>query len=72
MGIYRIAVLPGDGIGPEVMREALKVLQAVESVFPDMRLTCTEYPAGARCCQETGNDMPAETLEACRTADAIL
>jgi 3-isopropylmalate dehydrogenase len=72
LGIYRIAVLPGDGIGPEVMREALKVLQAVESVFPDLRFTCTEYPAGARCCQETGNDLPAETLEACRTADAIL
>ena len=72
MGTYRIAVLPGDGIGPEVMTEALKVLQAAEGAFPDLRFTCKEYPVGARCCQETGSDLPAETLEACRTADAIL
>ncbi|HEX9898776.1 MAG TPA: isocitrate/isopropylmalate family dehydrogenase, partial [Candidatus Methylomirabilis sp.] len=34
MGTYHIAVLPGDGIGPEVMAEALKVLRAVEAAFP--------------------------------------
>jgi 3-isopropylmalate dehydrogenase len=72
MGSYRIAVLPGDGIGPEVMAEALKALQAVEAAFPGLRFTCKEYPTGARCYLETGNDLPAETLEACRTSDAIL
>jgi len=72
MGTYRIAVLPGDGIGPEVMTEALKVLQAVESAFPDLRFMCKEYPVGARCYQETGSDLPAEALEACRAADAVL
>ncbi|MGE5849058.1 MAG: isocitrate/isopropylmalate dehydrogenase family protein, partial [Candidatus Methylomirabilota bacterium] len=72
MESYRIAVLPGDGIGPEVMAEALKTLQVVEAAFPGLRFTCKEYPTGARCYRETGSDLPAETLEACRTSDAIL
>ncbi|MBI4390265.1 MAG: 3-isopropylmalate dehydrogenase, partial [candidate division NC10 bacterium] len=40
MGTYRIAVLPGDGIGPEVTAEALKVLRAAEEAFPGLRLEC--------------------------------
>jgi 3-isopropylmalate dehydrogenase len=72
MTMYRIAVIPGDGIGPEVMAEALKVLRAVEAAFPGLRFECREYPAGARCYQERGSDLPAETLDACRSADAIL
>ncbi len=72
MGTYRIAVLPGDGIGPEVMAEALKVLRAVEAEIPDLRFECKEYGTGARCYRDTGTDLPPETLEACRTADAIL
>ncbi len=72
MGTYRIVVLPGDGVGPEVMAEALKVLRAVEAGFPGLRFECKEYGTGARCYRETGTDLPPETLEACRTADAIL
>lgn len=72
MGTYRIAVLPGDGIGVEVTAEALKVLRAAEEAFPGLRLECKEHPTGARCYRETGSDLPAKTLEACRTADAIL
>ena len=72
MGTYRIAVLPGDGIGPEVMAEALKVLRATEGAFPGLTLECKEYPTGARCYEETGTDLPPETLDACRAADAIL
>ncbi len=72
MGFYRIAVLPGDGIGSEVMAEALKVLRAVEGAFPGLSLECQEYPTGARCYKETGSDLPPETLDACRAADAIL
>jgi 3-isopropylmalate dehydrogenase len=72
MNIYKIAVLPGDGIGPEVMAEALKVLRAAEAAFPGLRLEFKEYPTGARCYRETGSDLPAATLEACRMADAIL
>ncbi len=72
MGTYRIAVLPGDGIGSEVMAEGLKALRAVEAALPDLRFECKEYPAGARCYRETGSDLPQETLDACRAADAIL
>ena len=72
MGTYRIAVLPGDGIGREVMAEALKVLRQIEARMPGLRFQCTEYPVGARCFQDTGTDLPPATLDACRSADAIL
>jgi len=72
MGNYRIAVLPGDGIGPEVTREALKVLSAVEKSIPDLHFHFEEYPVGARCYLETGTDLSLETLQACKRADAIL
>jgi len=71
MGIYKIAVLPGDGVGPELIREARKVLRAVEKVFPDLQFDCKEFPTGALCYQKTGCDLPIETFEACRTSDAI-
>ncbi len=72
MSTYRIAVLPGDGIGSEVMVEARKALHAVETTFPGLRFECKEYPVGARCYQETGTDLPRDTLDACKAADAIL
>lgn len=72
MPTYRITVIPGDGIGPEVMAEALKVLRAIETLFSGLRFECKEYRAGARCYKETGTDLPSETLEACKSADAIL
>jgi len=72
MGTYRIAVLPGDGIGPEVMKEAMKVMKAVEKTYPDLRFQCQEYPTGARCYLERGSDLPAETMKACKESDAIL
>jgi 3-isopropylmalate dehydrogenase len=54
------------------MAEGLKALRAVEAAFPDLRFDCKEYPTGARCYRETGSDLPQETLDACRAADAIL
>jgi len=72
MATYRLTVIPGDGIGPEVMAEALKALRAVEARFPGLAFDCAEFRAGARCYQETGTDLPAETVRACRSADAIL
>ncbi len=72
MGTYRIAVLPGDGIGPEVMKEALKVLRAVEKAYPALRFQCQEFPTGARCYLDRGSDLPAETMKACKESDAIL
>jgi 3-isopropylmalate dehydrogenase len=69
---FNIAVLPGDGIGPEVMAPALQVLADVQDRLGGFRLACGEYPAGAGCYRDTGAALPAATLEACRKADAIL
>lgn len=66
---FRIAVLPGDGIGIDVTAEAVRVLRAVEGPFT---LEMTTHESGAICYQRTGSDLPAETLAACRQADAVL
>jgi 3-isopropylmalate dehydrogenase len=66
-----IAVLPGDGIGPEVMAEARKVLAAVASRF-DLTFAFTEKLVGGAAIDATGSPLPAETLAACEAADAIL
>lgn len=70
MNTYRITVLPGDGIGPEVMAAALNVLRAVES--PGLRFAFKESPIGANHYRRTGEILPGSTLELCRQADAIL
>ena len=63
----RIAVLPGDGIGPEVTAAALAVLRAVA---PDA--DASEHPFGGAGIDEAGEPLPAATLAACRDADAVL
>ncbi len=68
---YTIAVLPGDGIGPEVMVEAKKVLAAVEQRF-DLTLTYNEYAVGGAAIDQCGEPLPAATLQGCEQADAIL
>jgi 3-isopropylmalate dehydrogenase len=72
MKTYRIAVLPGDGVGPEVTREAVKVLRAVESRLEAVKFELAEYPAGAGEYLRSGEAMPASTWEAVRQADAVL
>jgi 3-isopropylmalate dehydrogenase len=69
---FHIAVLPGDGIGPEVMAPALEVLHRIEAATPDLRFRFTEAPAGAGYYRETGKSMPESTVKLCREADAIL
>ena len=68
---YRIAVLAGDGIGPEVMAEAAKVLRAVEKKF-GIELKETVMPVGGAAIDATGKALPAETLKVCEESDAIL
>ena len=72
MSDYSIAVLSGDGVGPEVVEEAVKTLLALEKPYPGLRLLFSEHPVGAACYQKTGADLPDETLEACRKSDAVL
>jgi len=67
-----IAVLPGDGIGREVMAACLELLEALGKVLPMPKLRCTVYPAGAQHYAAKGEALPAATLDACRKADAIL
>jgi 3-isopropylmalate dehydrogenase len=62
-----VVVLPCDGIGPEVMREALR---ALEQVAPDLALD--EHQFGARAIRDTGDSLPKETLAACKAAEAVL
>lgn len=66
-----IAVLKGDGIGPEVVDEALKVLNAIERNF-NHQFSYREALIGAAAIDETGNPFPKETLEVCQSSDAIL
>jgi 3-isopropylmalate dehydrogenase len=68
---YQVAVLAGDGIGPEVVREALKVLRAAGDRF-GFRLETTEAPVGWAGIDATGKALPDETLALCQQADAIL
>ena len=66
-----IAVLPGDGIGPEVTREAVKVLRAAATRF-HLVLTFQEAPVGGTAFEAAGTPLPDQTLALCRQADAIL
>jgi 3-isopropylmalate dehydrogenase len=65
-----LAVIPGDGIGPEVVAQGLKVLRAV--LPQDVKLETTEYDLGARRWHRTGETLPDADLEALRQHDAIL
>ncbi len=66
-----IAVLPGDGIGPEVTNQAIKALEAVGDRFNHFFIF-KEALIGAAAIEKTGIPLPDETLELCSTTDAIL
>ena len=68
---YTIAVLPGDGIGPEVTAEALRVLQAAAELF-GFGLDAAEYAVGAAGVAEAGDSLPPRTADAVVQADAVL
>ncbi|MBB6053568.1 3-isopropylmalate dehydrogenase [Armatimonas rosea] len=63
----KVAVLPGDGIGPEIVAEAVRVLRVVA---PDIELT--EALVGGAAYDATGHPLPPETLELCKASDAVL
>src|SRR5579862_3635257 len=69
MGSLRLAVIGGDGIGPEVTAEALKVLRAAT---PDVTFDATDYDLGARRWHRTGETLPDTVLEEIRAHDVIL
>jgi len=67
MAARKIVCLPGDGIGPEVTAEAVRVLEALP-----LEVEVSEHPFGGAAIDAVGEPLPAETLEACRGADAVL
>ena len=68
---YKIAVIKGDGIGPEIINEAVKVLKVVGEKF-SFRLDFEDYLMGGIAYDLTGNPLPNETIEGCLKADATL
>jgi len=69
--MYKIAVLPGDGIGPEITAQAVRVLEAVANRFNRVFTFSTGLVGGAAY-DATGDPLPKETLELCLGSDAIL
>lgn len=68
---FKIAVLPGDGIGPEVVNESIKVLDAVAEVF-QCSFQFSYGLMGAEAIFKTGDPLPDETLKICKDSDAVL
>lgn len=71
MSARRILILPGDGIGPEIVDEAVKVLDAAGTAF-DLDFELDRGLVGGAAYEATGEPLPDETLEAARSADAII
>jgi 3-isopropylmalate dehydrogenase len=68
---FTIAVLPGDGIGPEVTTEALRVLRAIGDLY-DYRFDIGEFAIGAAAVRKSGDSFPLETRDAVLNAGAVL
>ena len=69
--LFKIALLPGDGIGPEIVAEAVKVLQAVGKRYGH-QMEFEEGLIGGAALDQGGEGLPRETLELCRQSDAVL
>ena len=69
---YNLALIPGDGVGPEVVAEGKKILGALSDLEPDLNFTYTEFPWGSAYYRETGKMMPEAGLSEVEKCDAIL
>ena len=72
MAEYKLAVIPGDGVGPEVIAEGRRVLEAVADSGAGPNFTYTQFPWGSDYYRETGLLMPEDGLQQLRAFDAIL
>jgi len=68
---YRLTLLPGDGIGPEIMSVAVQVLKVIAKKF-NLEFELSEALVGGSAIQATGEPLPAETLQKCKDSDAVL
>jgi 3-isopropylmalate dehydrogenase len=69
---YKIAVVAGDGIGPDVVASGLEIMTAVEAQVGGFALEYLDAPAGATTYLQCGEDLPRASLQVCREADAVL
>jgi 3-isopropylmalate dehydrogenase len=69
--IYHLAVLPGDGIGPEVMKEGYKILEILKKKY-SLKINIQEYDIGGVAIEKYGIALPENTLNGCKKSDAIL
>ncbi|QJC32336.1 3-isopropylmalate dehydrogenase [Enterobacteriaceae endosymbiont of Donacia dentata] len=69
--IFTIAVLPGDGIGPEVMKQTIKILEKIEK-YLNTKIIINEYAVGGIAINKYGNPLPKKTLHGCENSNAIL
>ena len=72
MTTYKIALIPGDGIGPEVIHEAVRGLKTVSELDPKIQFDFTEYPWGCEYYLKNGEMMPENGMEILSDYDAIL
>ena len=72
MSEYNLAIIPGDGVGPEVVAEGRKVLDSLAANSPGLSFQYTEFPWGSEYYRETGALMPEDGLERLNPFDAIL
>lgn len=68
---YRITLLPGDGIGPEILAVTVEVLKVIGKQF-EIQFDFQEALIGGAAIDETGEPLPEETLKCCRSCDAVL
>ncbi|WP_343183617.1 3-isopropylmalate dehydrogenase [Buchnera aphidicola] len=68
---YKIAILPGDGIGPEVMKETCKILKVLKKKF-NLKIKTKKYDIGGIAIDKYGHALPKKTLKGCKKSDAIL
>ncbi len=68
---FYIAIIPGDGIGPDIIEQAVLVLKGIEKKYGH-EFNCTEVLAGGVAIDKTGEPLPKETLEVCKQSDSVL
>ena len=68
---FKITTLPGDGIGPEVTAEAVRVLQTIAGIH-GYRFEFQEHAIGGTAIRNHGSPLPRTTLDACLSSDAVL
>ena len=69
---YNITVLAGDGIGPEVVSQATRVLNKLQDLNPSIKFNLIDKLFGGCAIDATGRPLPDDTLESCKSSDAVL